>query len=960
MNLKAWFFLLIILTAQTYSQSSNPNLDFESGTFNNWVGGTGTCCPINLTALGIISGRHTIMSGNATDPNTCNVVHVVAPDGLYSARLGNDLGGSEAETLSYSINVTPDTALFIYKYALVLQDPGHVEEEQPRFQVTVLDAAGNLIDPTCGEFTVIAGTGLPGFQTCSHTDTDVIYKDWTAVGLDLTPYMGQTLSIQFATGDCTPGGHFAYAYIDAYCSPLRIGSSFCLGATKAKLTAPIGFEYIWSNGETTQSIIVDNPVAGTTYSCTLISPTGCNVTISTTMELENPIADFTISNTCSDRAIFHDTTIVNNPYLLDGFIWDFGDGVMGSGRNPVHTFPGAGTYTVKFTAFNAYGCSTTATKSITVYTPSTANIAYDSTVFCSADSSTRSVSLNGTGDYTGGVFSSTPGLSLNPATGAIKPSASIPGVYVVTYSIPNSNSCSVPSVSTTIEVSLTPKALINYASPSYCTSVNTPQYSNLTGDGFIVFGTYTATPAGLSINAYTGQIRPDLSLVGDYTITYKVPLSAGVCEPIDAVTHVSIVLGAAATMSYATPLCSSLTTPQAVTLTITGGTAGVGTYTSSPPGLELNGITGAVIPSLSTPGNYIVQAVIPASGACSLLTLNANVSITAVPTATISYTDPFCGSITAPQPAVLTGNGGVYTAPTGVSINSTSGEIIPSGSIPGTYQIVYTIPANLGCSAVSASDTVTIVAPPQPTFSNSAICQDPKGAIFRPAILNTGLSDSLYSCQWFFNASPVPGITANEYTTFVEGDYSVLITDLTTGCISPSITTAVTTAVTVDDFTTYITNTFADNSTLNVIVTGGTGPYLYKIDDQPFQASNTFTGLMPGTHTISITDVNNCTNASKSVMIFGYPKYFTPNGDGKNDFWNINYSDINQKTKVSIYDRFGKLITQLNAQTHGWDGTYNGKMMPSDDYWFLIEFQDYNEKKELIWQTFKSHFSMVR
>ena len=132
------YFLLVILSLITnsiYSQvSSCPNSDFESGTFSGWQGSTGSCCPISTPNLGLVPGRHTIMTGSGTDPNTCDVVSVVAPGGLYSARLGNDSVGAGAESLTYIVNVTPTSTLFIYKYAVVLEDPGHSTNDQPVFK----------------------------------------------------------------------------------------------------------------------------------------------------------------------------------------------------------------------------------------------------------------------------------------------------------------------------------------------------------------------------------------------------------------------------------------------------------------------------------------------------------------------------------------------------------------------------------------------------------------------------------------------------------------------------------------------------------------------------------------------------------------------------------------------------------------------------------------------------------
>ena len=93
----------------------------------------------------------------------------------------------------------------------------------------------------------------------------------------------------------------------------------------------------------------------------------------------------------------------------------------------------------------------------------------------------------------------------------------------------------------------------------------------------------------------------------------------------------------------------------------------------------------------------------------------------------------------------------------------------------------------------------------------------------------------------------------------------------------------------------------------------------------------------------------------------GYPKFFTPNGDGYNDTWNITAPvspiDYLATAKILIYDRYGKLMKQLNPKGEGWDGTYNGVDMPSDDYWLLVE---YTEPNTNIRKQYKAHFALKR
>jgi gliding motility-associated-like protein len=95
-------------------------------------------------------------------------------------------------------------------------------------------------------------------------------------------------------------------------------------------------------------------------------------------------------------------------------------------------------------------------------------------------------------------------------------------------------------------------------------------------------------------------------------------------------------------------------------------------------------------------------------------------------------------------------------------------------------------------------------------------------------------------------------------------------------------------------------------------------------------------------------------------LVIDFPNYFTPNGDNYNDYWNI-YAIQNQPSaKIYIFDRYGKLITQLNPLGQGWDGNYNGNPLPATDYWFVLEYIEKDSNGSNVWRTFKSHFSLLR
>ncbi|WP_435577671.1 T9SS type B sorting domain-containing protein [Gilvibacter sp.] len=149
-----------------------------------------------------------------------------------------------------------------------------------------------------------------------------------------------------------------------------------------------------------------------------------------------------------------------------------------------------------------------------------------------------------------------------------------------------------------------------------------------------------------------------------------------------------------------------------------------------------------------------------------------------------------------------------------------------------------------------------------------------------------------------------------------------------------------------------------DLSETNTLVINASGPgdYEYALNDPAgrYQASNTFTDVPPGIYTVYVRDRLGCGISEQIVSVLGFPNYFTPNGDGVNDFWQVLgvRRDFEAGAQIYIYDRYGKMLTRLNPLGQGWDGIYNGNPMPSSDYWFRVIFEDGRE--------LRSHFSLVR
>ncbi|MGB3149643.1 MAG: T9SS type B sorting domain-containing protein [Maribacter sp.] len=141
----------------------------------------------------------------------------------------------------------------------------------------------------------------------------------------------------------------------------------------------------------------------------------------------------------------------------------------------------------------------------------------------------------------------------------------------------------------------------------------------------------------------------------------------------------------------------------------------------------------------------------------------------------------------------------------------------------------------------------------------------------------------------------------------------------------------------------------------------GIGSYEYALDDidGSYQDSNVFNNISPGTHTIYVRDKNGCgmdeETIFKDLTLEGFPKFFTPNGDGINDYWqfvpSLETGEIPVEV-IQIFDRFGSLLAQIDPQSLGWDGQFNNKPLPSSDYWFKAT--SFNQK------TISGHFSLKR
>lgn len=233
------------------------------------------------------------------------------------------------------------------------------------------------------------------------------------------------------------------------------------------------------------------------------------------------------------------------------------------------------------------------------------------------------------------------------------------------------------------------------------------------------------------------------------------------------------------------------------------------------------------------------------------------------------------------------------------------------------------------------------------------ICIDAVTGIGSQIIDATPITPGSYSYLW--NPANPDGNIAT-YNVTSPGTYSVTVTNLTTSC---SFTDSVSTTFSSEPESvsaSLLTPAFSSGlASIQANAIGGFGIYEYSLNALDWQSSPLFADLPNGSYTIYVRDIQGCgLLLTNTIQTITYPNYFTPNGDGYNDRWNINLPS-EYEGLITIYDRYGKLIKQISPDSSGWDGTYNGGILPSTDYWFKVEYTEDNIRKE-----FKSHFSLKR
>lgn len=895
--------ILCMQQSTALAQSTCPNSDFSQGSFTDWQSYTGMYVAPAQVA-GLVTGRHTVMTVPAIDPFTCGGLNVIPPGGTTSARLGNSNTGAEAEQLIYTVAVTPQTALFVYKYAVVLENPtGHLPSEQPEFSVRILDDNGDPVAGNCGAYSVYGGQPDQNFQECGA----VTWLPWSTVGIDLTPFMGENIQIEFTTKDCLLTGHFGYAYISAMCAPMVIDQAYCAGDTAITLTAPPGFQdYTWTPGNYSGAqVTVPTPSQGTVFNCAMTTYSNqgnCLVNVDVQIAPTVVTAALQTMNGCENTLLsFADSSTVNTGNLTE-WLWDFGDGSTSVAQFPNHTYTNAGAYLVRLIATSG-DCRDTVATEIAVY--DTPNTVFTTTGVCISDSvfmtnqSTDPYPLSYTWD-TGD------GSSAQQSTHLAHLYANA-GTYTVTLQTVNSMGC---NAQFSLPVTVFPPPFID-AGPDIQICPGTPV--TLSANGAISYnwsgGITNATPftpTGSTTYQVTGTDVNGCSSTDEVILTiYQLPV-------VEAGNFMAVCHGTPVTLN------ASGATTYNWTQSVTDGisfTPNPGTHLFTVTGTDLNGCS-----SEDTVSVRVFPLPEVTAGNNQLICAQSSVTLQAAGASSYTWDNGIQNGIPFSPVANTT-----YTV-TGTDIHGCTDTAQVMISIEPPVPVLFDVDASSGC------------VPHTVHFSHQ-------------------LSVANAELHWIFGDGEYDNGTDNVTHTYDSpGCFDVrLIATTPLGCVSDTI---------LPEFVCAYANPVAGFqptpdvlSELNAVTTmfnSTIGAVAYNWDfgdgstSQQESPTHDF-GPDIAEYTIVLTTISEhgCTDVAEATidvreeLLFYVPNTFTPDGDQYNEIFKpVFTSGFDKNTyHLWIYNRWGELVFESQDVEEGWNGMYAGTIAQDGTYTWKIEFK---------------------
>uniref|UniRef100_UPI00263879B3 T9SS type B sorting domain-containing protein n=2 Tax=uncultured Lacinutrix sp. TaxID=574032 RepID=UPI00263879B3 len=296
---------------------------------------------------------------------------------------------------------------------------------------------------------------------------------------------------------------------------------------------------------------------------------------------------------------------------------------------------------------------------------------------------------------------------------------------------------------------------------------------------------------------------------------------------------------------------------------------------------------------------------------------------------------------TLPYSVSLDDINGVYTVGT-----ATQTEFDFTG-LSGGDHVVYILD-DQGCASewnITFPESVRI----EPTVTIEYLCVNNVATNIVTVTVDDSITD-LTDIDYSLNGGPYQA--SNIFNDVPPGTDNFIDVRHTNGCIQTTDLFDITQAVP-------LTLTLSEGGLNEIVATpnGGSGGYVYTLNNEDYGSTNTFIITQSGTYVVTVTDSSGCMAVASIEMEFievCIPDYFTPNNDGVEDGWAPGCSENYPNLEFDIFDRYGRVVAKLKVGEY-WDGKYNDKELPTGDYWYVVRVNSSENDR-----SFVGHFTLYR
>ncbi len=396
-------------------------------------------------------------------------------------------------------------------------------------------------------------------------------------------------------------------------------------------------------------------------------------------------------------------------------------------------------------------------------------------------------------------------------------------------------------------------------------------------------------------------------------------------SPLEIAASTKITIPVATLGGNSGPVCDSGTFTFNATPTV-GAT--ISWYDAAIGGNLLGTGNAFTTPTINTTTTYYVDAGCASNRKSVIATVN--MTPTTPVAGQTSYSNCGPGSVTISASSNIGTINWFTTSVGGTSLFNGSNFTTPIISANTTY---YAEASNSSCINPTRTPVdIEIYTPPVVHDESLPLCQS------QTIILDAGVSGMTYAWS--------NGDTGQTTPVSKGGTYTVIVTS-PEGC--PSTKTIIVEERQVPE----IDRIDVSGTRAIIYIKKQASYFEFSVDGVYFQDSNVFYDVPGGLQTAYVREKSRCGGDTQNFVVLVFPAFFTPNGDTHNDLWEVTGMENYPQAEVTIFDRYGKLIAQLNGSNMSWDGTFERTPLPASDYWYALKID--NTKPIL-----RGHFSLMR